>query len=42
MALLTRYRKLSAKDETTQEEIEYNYGRAFHGLGKCKHLLMGF
>ncbi|WWC86899.1 uncharacterized protein L201_001778 [Kwoniella dendrophila CBS 6074] len=33
MAFLTRYRKLSSPDEITQEEVEYNYGRSFHGIG---------
>jgi general transcription factor 3C polypeptide 3 (transcription factor C subunit 4) len=34
MAFMTRYRKLSAKDVISQEEVEYNYGRAFHGIGE--------
>nr|XP_018265461.1 uncharacterized protein I303_01827 [Kwoniella dejecticola CBS 10117]OBR87619.1 hypothetical protein I303_01827 [Kwoniella dejecticola CBS 10117] len=33
MAFLTRYRKLSSPDAVTQEEVEYNYGRSFHGIG---------
>ncbi|WOO80159.1 Transcription factor tau subunit sfc4 [Vanrija pseudolonga] len=33
LAFLARYRKLSPQDVVSQEEVEYNYGRAFHGLG---------
>ncbi|KAK4685298.1 general transcription factor 3C polypeptide 3 (transcription factor C subunit 4), partial [Tremellales sp. Uapishka_1] len=33
LAFLTRYRKLSAKDAKSQEEVEYNYGRSFHSIG---------
>ncbi|KAL1412045.1 transcription factor TFIIIC subunit tfc4 [Vanrija albida] len=33
LAFLARYRKLSPQDVGSQEEVEYNYGRAFHGLG---------
>ncbi|WWC67957.1 uncharacterized protein I206_101876 [Kwoniella pini CBS 10737] len=33
MAFLTRYRKLSSPDPIIQEEVEYNYGRSFHGIG---------
>ena len=33
LAFLTKYRQLSRKDELSQEEIEYNYGRSFYGLG---------
>lgn len=39
MAFLTKYRKYSRKDEVSQEEVEYNYGRAFHGIGTCMHSL---
>ena len=34
LAFLTRYRKLSSKDDKAQEEVEYNYGRSFHALGE--------
>lgn len=43
MGFLTKYRKYSAKDKKSQEEVEYNYGRSFHGLGLCffgLHLLL--
>ncbi|KAK8847416.1 hypothetical protein IAR55_005274 [Kwoniella newhampshirensis] len=33
LAFLTRYRKLSPKDAESQEQVEYNYGRSFHGIG---------
>jgi general transcription factor 3C polypeptide 3 (transcription factor C subunit 4) len=33
LAFLTKYRKYSPKDQRSQEEVEYNYGRSFHGLG---------
>nr|XP_019047149.1 hypothetical protein I302_03756 [Kwoniella bestiolae CBS 10118]OCF26079.1 hypothetical protein I302_03756 [Kwoniella bestiolae CBS 10118] len=33
MAFLTRYRKLSSPDPISQEQVEYNYGRSFHGIG---------
>lgn len=33
MAFLTKYRKYSRKDVTSQEEVEYNYARSFHGIG---------
>ncbi|OCF58798.1 hypothetical protein L486_03288 [Kwoniella mangroviensis CBS 10435] len=33
MAFLTRYRKLSSPGPITQEQVEYNYGRSFHGIG---------
>ena len=33
MAFLSKYRELSTKDPVTLEEVDYNYGRAFHGLG---------
>ncbi|OCF32590.1 hypothetical protein I317_00359 [Kwoniella heveanensis CBS 569] len=33
LAFLTRYRKLSPQDPASLEEVEYNYGRSFHGLG---------
>lgn len=33
MAFLTKYRKYSGKTVKDQEEVEYNYGRAFHGIG---------
>lgn len=34
LAFLNRYRKLSAQDAVTQEEVEYNYGRCFYQLGE--------
>jgi len=34
LAFLTKYRKYSRKDELSQEEVEFNYGRAFHGIGE--------
>ncbi|WWD21507.1 hypothetical protein CI109_105993 [Kwoniella shandongensis] len=33
LAFLTRYRKLSPKDAESQEQVEYNYGRSYHGIG---------
>lgn len=33
LAFLTKYRQHSPKDARSQEEVEYNFGRAFHGLG---------
>ena len=30
---MTKYRKLASKDAESQEEVEYNYGRSFHGIG---------
>lgn len=33
MAFLTRYRKFSPKNDKSLEEVEYNYARAFHGIG---------
>lgn len=36
LAFLTRYRKLSPQDAQSLEEVEYNYGRAFHGLGEFR------
>ncbi|WRT64759.1 uncharacterized protein IL334_001693 [Kwoniella shivajii] len=33
MAFLTRYRKLSPCNPVSQEQVEYNYGRSFHGIG---------
>ncbi|EIW71252.1 hypothetical protein TREMEDRAFT_27203, partial [Tremella mesenterica DSM 1558] len=33
LAFLTKYRELSLKDPISQEEVEYNFGRAFHGIG---------
>lgn len=33
LAFLTKYRKLAPKDPESQEEVEYNYGRSFHGIG---------
>jgi len=38
-AFLTRYRKLSPQDPVSQEEVEYNFGRAFHGLGEYNNNL---
>ena len=34
LAFLTKYRKFSGKDQLSQEEVEFNYGRAFHGIGE--------
>jgi hypothetical protein len=31
---MARYRKLSPQDAASQEEVEYNFGRAFHNLGE--------
>ncbi|GMK54381.1 hypothetical protein CspeluHIS016_0109670 [Cutaneotrichosporon spelunceum] len=33
LAFLSRYRKLSPQDSQSLEEVEYNFGRSFHGLG---------
>ncbi|KLT39056.1 TPR-like protein [Cutaneotrichosporon oleaginosum] len=33
LAFLSRYRKLSPQDPESLEEVEYNFGRSFHGLG---------
>jgi general transcription factor 3C polypeptide 3 (transcription factor C subunit 4) len=34
LAFLSRYRRLSAMDDPlVAEEVEYNFGRAFHGIG---------
>jgi general transcription factor 3C polypeptide 3 (transcription factor C subunit 4) len=35
---LTKYRKLASKDPESQEEVEYNYGRSFHGIGASPFL----
>jgi hypothetical protein len=34
MAFLTRYRTLRQVDVTESDEVEYNFGRAFHQLGE--------
>ncbi|KAL7422288.1 transcription factor TFIIIC subunit tfc4 [Cryptotrichosporon argae] len=33
LAFMTKYRELSPRDPATQEEVEYNFGRAFMSLG---------
>jgi hypothetical protein len=38
LAFLTKYRKLSSKDPESQEEVEYNHGRSFHGIGMPFHV----
>lgn len=35
LAFMARYRKLSPQDAQSQEQVEYNFGRAFHVLGEC-------
>jgi hypothetical protein len=41
MAFMSRYRKLMQNNVTylepaeIAEEVDYNFGRAFHGLGEC-------
>ena len=34
MAFLTQYRSLRGVDASTKREVEFNFGRAFHQLGK--------
>lgn len=34
LAFLTKYRKLALREHVSEEEVEYNYGRSFHGLGE--------
>lgn len=33
MAFLTKYRELRQLDSVGQDEVDYNFGRAFHQLG---------
>lgn len=30
---MLRYRKLSPQEPVSLEEVDYNFGRAFHGIG---------
>ncbi|KAF8463360.1 hypothetical protein JB92DRAFT_2776027, partial [Gautieria morchelliformis] len=34
LALLTQYRSIRLKDQANVDEVEFNFGRAFHQLGR--------
>lgn len=38
MAFLSRYRELRGETDEGLDEVEFNFGRIFHHLGRCRLL----